>query len=125
MSCPADGNADTGQRRFNDFGWWDRRHEFDGVVTFTVTDTVVESVTYTATDASDGVQITRTATVTFTLGNVSASQSTVERQPNECNGERWCWSDCGCVTFDDYGYADRFYRQPGERQESHADTERR
>src|SRR5581483_2703300 len=37
-----------------------------GVVTFAVSDSVAESVVYTATDATDGVTITQTATATFT-----------------------------------------------------------
>jgi hypothetical protein len=37
-----------------------------GVVTFTVTNTTVQSVTYTATDTTDGVTITQTAAVSFT-----------------------------------------------------------
>ena len=47
-----------------------------GVMTFTVKDTVVESVTYTATDQTDGVTITQTATVSFTP--VAASFNVVE-----------------------------------------------
>lgn len=39
-----------------------------GVVTFTVTDTTAETVTYTATDSTDTVTITQTAAVTFTAG---------------------------------------------------------
>ncbi len=38
----------------------------NGIVTFTVTNTSVESVTYTATDLSDGVVINQRATVNFT-----------------------------------------------------------
>ncbi len=38
----------------------------NGQVTFTVTDTTVESVTYTATDVTDGVVLTPTASVSFT-----------------------------------------------------------
>lgn len=37
-----------------------------GIVTFTVTDTAVENVTYTATDLTDGVVINQRATVKFT-----------------------------------------------------------
>ena len=37
-----------------------------GIVTFTVKDAVVESVTYTAKDTTDNVTITQTATVSFT-----------------------------------------------------------
>jgi hypothetical protein len=38
-----------------------------GVVTFTVTDSEVEVVTYTAADTTDNITITQTATVTYTL----------------------------------------------------------
>jgi outer membrane protein assembly factor BamB len=38
----------------------------DGIVTFTVRDSTVENVTYTATDATDSVALDRTATVAFT-----------------------------------------------------------
>ncbi|SEE85996.1 Ig-like domain-containing protein [Ruania alba] len=51
----------------------------DGQVTFTVTDTVAEQVTYTAT--AGGVEIAQTAQVTFTAGPVSASASTVTASP--------------------------------------------
>ena len=37
-----------------------------GVATFTVKDAAVESTTYTATDTSDTVTVTQTATVNFT-----------------------------------------------------------
>lgn len=50
-----------------------------GQVTFTVTDTVAEQVTYTA--AVDGVTLTDTADVTFTAGPVSAENSTVTAEP--------------------------------------------
>ena len=39
-----------------------------GVATFTVKDTVAESTTYTATDTTDAVTVTQTASVTFTVG---------------------------------------------------------
>lgn len=50
-----------------------------GQVTFTVTDTVAEQVSYTA--AVDGVRLTDTADVTFTAGPVSAENSTVTAEP--------------------------------------------
>ena len=56
-----------------------------GVVTFAVSDTVPEVVTYTATDATDGVTVTQTATVTFTPGQVNAGNSTVTRTPTTVN----------------------------------------
>ena len=39
--------------------------DVSGVVTFTVSDTVAETTTYTATDSTDGIAITQTASVTF------------------------------------------------------------
>ena len=52
-----------------------------GVVTFTVKDTKVEAVTYTATDTTDSLPITQTTQVTFTAGAVSAAKSTVSASP--------------------------------------------
>ena len=52
-----------------------------GVVTFTVTDTHAETVTYTATDSTDSTPVTQTAQVVFTTGAVSASASTVSASP--------------------------------------------
>ncbi len=52
-----------------------------GRVTFTVTDTVVENVTYTATDATDGLTVAQTAGVGFTVGPASAAQSTLNASP--------------------------------------------
>lgn len=56
-----------------------------GVVTFTVTDTTIETVTYTATDVTHGVVITQKAQVSFTsaesaFSTVSASPASV---PND------------------------------------------
>ena len=42
-----------------------------GVVTFTVKDSKAEAVTYTATDTTDSVPITQTATVTFTASKLA------------------------------------------------------
>ncbi|MCL5734933.1 MAG: IPT/TIG domain-containing protein [Actinobacteria bacterium] len=52
-----------------------------GVVTFTVKSTTAGADVFTATDTTDAVVITQTATVTFTAGPVSASQSTVVALP--------------------------------------------
>jgi N-acetylneuraminic acid mutarotase len=49
----------------------------NGVVTFTVTDTKAEAVTYTAKDATDNTTITPTASVTFTAGAPVAGNSTI------------------------------------------------
>ncbi|MGH7485763.1 MAG: Ig-like domain-containing protein, partial [bacterium] len=52
-----------------------------GQAAFTVKDTAVESVTYTATDTTDPVTISQTATVNFSVGPVNASASTVSASP--------------------------------------------
>ena len=52
-----------------------------GVATFTVTDSTVEQITYTAKDTSDSVTVTQTATVNFTVGPVNAGTSTVTANP--------------------------------------------
>jgi hypothetical protein len=52
----------------------------NGVVTFSVTDLVAQSVTYTATDTTDAVALSQTATVSFVgdgVGSISASTSAV------------------------------------------------
>jgi hypothetical protein len=55
-----------------------------GVATFLATDTANEAVTYKATDTTDSVQLTTTATVTFGSATltVSASASTVTASPS-------------------------------------------
>ena len=58
-----------------------------GVVTFTVSDAVSESVTYTAIDTTDGVTITQAATVTFAAGPVSASSSTISARPGTVSAD--------------------------------------
>jgi serine protease inhibitor ecotin len=52
-----------------------------GVVTFTVKSTTAGTDVFTATDTTDTVVIAATASVTFTVGGVSASSSTVARSP--------------------------------------------
>ena len=53
-----------------------------GVVTFTVNSTTAAADVFTATDTTDSnLQITPTATVTFTAGAVTAAQSTVAASP--------------------------------------------
>lgn len=49
-----------------------------GVVTFTVWDSVVESVTYQATNTTDGITLTQTATVTFVAPALVVSFNVVE-----------------------------------------------
>ena len=53
----------------------------NGVVTFTVTDTVAEQTVYTAKDTTDNVTFASTATVTFTPDPVSPGKSTVVASP--------------------------------------------
>jgi hypothetical protein len=52
-----------------------------GQVSFTVTSTTAETVTYTATDVVDGVTITQTAQVTFNALPTDAGTSTVTATP--------------------------------------------
>jgi hypothetical protein len=52
-----------------------------GVVTFTVKSTMAGADVFTATDTTDTIVITQTATVTFTPGVVSATHSTVTASP--------------------------------------------
>ncbi len=52
-----------------------------GVVTFTVKSTTAATDIFTATDSSDAVTLTQTASVTFTAGAVTAAQSTVTASP--------------------------------------------
>ncbi len=49
----------------------------DGKATFKLTDSVAESTTLTATDTTDGIQLTSQPTVTFATGSPSATVSTV------------------------------------------------
>ena len=52
-----------------------------GVATFTVTNTTVENVTYTATDTTDTIVITDTADVNFITPVTDAGTSTVDSSP--------------------------------------------
>src|SRR4029079_4560503 len=55
-----------------------------GQATFSAKDSVVESVTYRATDVTDAnLPITQTATVNFTVGPVSTTASTVVANPTQ------------------------------------------
>jgi hypothetical protein len=53
----------------------------NGVMTFTVKSTKSGPEVFTATDSTDALVITQTATVTFNAGSVSASKSTVSANP--------------------------------------------
>jgi hypothetical protein len=52
-----------------------------GVVTFTVKSTAAGSATFRASDTTDGMTITQTASITFTPGAVSASHSSLTESP--------------------------------------------
>ena len=54
-----------------------------GQAQFTITDSHVESVTYTASDATDSLAIAQTATVSFYTGGATAAQSSVTAQPGQ------------------------------------------
>jgi len=58
-----------------------------GQATFTVRDTKAESVTYTAHDASDSLNITQTAAVTFVAGTPTAANSTVTANPTSITAD--------------------------------------
>lgn len=53
----------------------------DGHAVFTVTDATPETVTYTATDSTDTVAVTKTAAVTFAAQTVNPSASSVVASP--------------------------------------------
>ncbi|MCX6872612.1 MAG: Ig-like domain-containing protein [Verrucomicrobia bacterium] len=53
----------------------------NGVVTFTVKSSMAGAAIFTATDTSDGMVVTQTATVSFTVGAVTATNSTVTAAP--------------------------------------------
>jgi hypothetical protein len=57
--------------------------DVNGVVTFTVKDTVAETTTYTATDSTDSIAITQTAAVTFVFVPILKTFST---SPIAANG---------------------------------------
>ena len=52
-----------------------------GEISFDANDTTAESITYTATDTTDNVTVTQTATVTFLAGVPQVSQSSVQASP--------------------------------------------
>jgi hypothetical protein len=53
-----------------------------GQIGFDAYDITAESITYTATDSTDGVTVTQTVAVTFTAGVPQVSQSTVQASPS-------------------------------------------
>ena len=52
-----------------------------GEIGFDANDTTAESITYTATDTTDNITVTETASVTFTAGSPQVSQSSVQANP--------------------------------------------
>jgi hypothetical protein len=52
-----------------------------GVIEFGTNDTTTESITYTATDTTDGITVTQTVAVTFSASITQVSQSTVQANP--------------------------------------------
>src|SRR5205823_3735733 len=75
-----------------------------GHAVFTVKDATVESVTYTATDTTDGVDVTQTPGVDFTLGPVSATASTVAASPASLTADGSSTSTVTVTLNDDYGH---------------------
>ncbi len=71
-----------------------------GVATFTVKNTAVESVTYTAKDTTDNITITQTASVNFTVGTVSAGVSTVSASPTSLIADGSATSSITVTLFD-------------------------
>src|SRR5205085_1385974 len=76
-----------------------------GHASFTVKDGTVESVTYTATDTTDGLDVTQTAGVSFTLGPVSATASTASASPASLTADGSSTSTVTVTLKDDYGHA--------------------
>ena len=58
-----------------------------GVVSFTVRTVTAGAATFVAVDSSDTVTVAQTATVTFTPGAVSVTQSTVSSAPGSVNAD--------------------------------------
>ena len=75
-----------------------------GQATFTVKDTAVESVTYTAKDSTDSITITPTATVSFTVGPVSAGASTVMASPTSVVADGSTSSTVTVTLFDGFSH---------------------
>jgi hypothetical protein len=75
-----------------------------GVVTFTVTDATVETVTYTATDATDSINITQSATVSFVAGVPTAGNSTVSASLASVPADNTTTSTITVTLKDGYGH---------------------
>ena len=75
-----------------------------GQATFTVKDTAVESVTYTVKDTTDSITITPTATVSFTVGPVSAGASTVMASPTSVVADGSTSSTITVTLFDGFSH---------------------
>ena len=59
-----------------------------GQATFTVKDTVAEATTYTATDTTDSIVVTQTATVTFTPGTADGRAVDGDGDANQRRGRQ-------------------------------------
>jgi hypothetical protein len=74
----------------------------NGQATFTVSDTTAQAVIYTATDTSDSLVITQTATVTFTAGTVAGWNSRVSASPTTVVANGAATSTITVTVFDIY-----------------------
>jgi hypothetical protein len=72
-----------------------------GEIGFDANDTTAESIAYTATDATDNITVTQTATVTFTAGSPQVSQSSVQANPTNVPADGSSASTV-TVTIDDH-----------------------
>ena len=72
-----------------------------GEILFDADDTTAESITYTATDATDNVTVTQTVAVTFLAGAPQVSQSSVQADPTSVPSDGTSASTV-TVTLDDH-----------------------
>ncbi len=75
----------------------------NGQIVFTVTDKTAESVTYTATDTSDKVQLNTQPSVTFEAPAVTATNSTITASPTTVAAANGTDSSSIMVTLNDQG----------------------
>ena len=82
LSVPVVGHAvSVAQTGSSSIGAASGVSDVNGQVTFAVTDTTAETVTYTATDVTNGVTVTQTAQVTFSVLPADAFTSLVSATP--------------------------------------------
>ena len=74
------------------------------MATFTVKDTAVESVTYTAKDTTDNITITQTAQVSFTAGTPTSGNSTVSASPTSITADGTTTSTVTVTLFDAFSH---------------------